>query len=597
MGGFVLLLIAGFTALHTLSAASAAQRGKTALTLAEASLSARDLPATRGHLDAAGQAFAETRAEIDALGLVASVARRVPLLGAQVKAVDTFASAGSALAAAAPPLVNAADTILHPADEKVPVSAAMDALRSTQASLGPAVAAISQASDQVTRLRGEFLIGPLAQARDDLGTRLPRIKERAMSAEDGLSSLIAFAGGSGPKRYLFLSQNPDEVRPTGGFIGTYGLLSAEGGKLTLERYDAIENWTASRPQAVVPPELAGSPFRYNNPPLRRTLANVNSGPDWPEAARLAAKLWRAGGEAPVDGVITFTPGFMGKVLGVVGPVSIPTYGETVTAENIEERLDFQTHQVAPPGGAYRKDFVAVVAEVVMQKLLDAPASQWEPLGQAVGKAFDAKQAMAWSSDPQVGRSLGDRRWDGAFPATNGDFFFNSEFEYAAKNGRGIRRTYDHHVALNPDGSARITTILTVKNTEPAEAFSNATGTLGYLTLYGPSDAVLDQASSDPFGFKEPPVAGHPGTGWFRAAAPAGGETTLKAVWDAPAIAAQQEDGSWRYDLLWMHLPDHKGDVVNLRFDLPSGWRWKQGPPPPRFNLDQDFTGSWTLAQR
>jgi hypothetical protein len=594
VAGLALLFVAGFTVVHIAAAASAAQRGKAALSRAEASLSARDLDAARSHLHAATRAFTQTRSEVDGLGLVARVSRRLPLLGDQVKAVDTFASAGIALSEAAQPLVDAAEVIMHPPDDNVPVSAAMDALRSTRASLAPAVAAISQASDQVARLRGRLLLPPLARARDDLAIRLPRIEERAMSADDGLSSLIAFAGGSGPKRYLFLSQNPDEVRPTGGFIGTYGVLTAEGGKLALERYDAIENWPGYA-TVVVPPEEAGAPFRYSNPPKRRTLANVNSGPDWPEAAQLAANLWRAGGEAPVDGVISFTPGFMGRVLGVVGPVSVPSYGETVTAENIDERLEFQTHQTTPPDGAHRKDFVAVVAETVMQKLLDAPASQWEPLGRAMGQAFDAKQAMAWSADPEVAGSLADRHWDGAFPEHDGDFFFNSEFEYAAKNGRGIRRVYDHHVDLNPDGSARITTNLTVTNTEPPDDFGNRAGTLGYLTIYGPEGAVLDQTASDPLGFKEPAVSGHPATGWFRAAAPSAGQTTLKVVWDAPAIAKQEKADLWRYDLRWLHLPDHTGDVVNLRVDLPAGWRWTSGEPPPQFSLDQEFSGSWALA--
>ncbi len=589
-----LVLLGVFTLVHLVSAAAAGDRGRTALTRAEANLSARQLTAARQDIMTAQEAFAQTQDEIGALGPVASVARRIPVLGNQVKAVDTFASAGLRLSLAARPLVDAVNTIVNPPDQQLPVSTAMDALRSTQLSLGPAVAAVSSADDQVARLKGRFLIGPLASARDDLATRLPRIRARATSAEHGLAALMAFAGESGPRRYLFLSQNPDEVRPTGGFVGTYGLLAAEGGRLRLERYDAIEEWTKSRPQADVPVREAGSPFQYHNPPLRRTLANVNSIPDWPQVARLAADVWKAGGEAPADGVISFTPGFMAHVLTVVGPVAVPAYDETVTAENLYDRLDFYTHQVAPSAGTGRKDFVAAVAETVMRRLLDAPASQWEPLGQAMGKAFDAGQALAWSADPLVERALADRGWDGAFPSTDGDFFYNSEFQYIAKNGRGIRRVYDHHVALRPDGGARVTTTVTITNTLPPDPSSNAS-TLAYLTVYGPAGAVLDEAASDAFGFKEPPLAGHPATGWFRAAAPSGGRTTLKVVWDVPGLATQVGDGAWEYSVRWMHLPDHTGDTVNLTFELPPTWRWSGNPPPAQLSLDQDISGTWRLA--
>jgi hypothetical protein len=585
--------LAGFSVLHVRAAASAAERGKAALTRAEASLSKRSLGDARAELAAAEVAFVDAQSEIGALGRVASVARRIPVVRNQMKAVDTFAAAGLSLSRAAQPLVDAADTLINPADEATPISAAMDALRTTQASLAPAVAAISQASDNVVLLKGTFLLGPLARARDDLVTRLPRIKARAESAGDGLSALMAFAGESGPKRYLFLSQNPDEIRPTGGFIGTYGVLTAENGRLSLERYDAIEEWTKSHPNVSVPPTEAGSPFRFHNPPLRRTLSNVNSTPDWPQAAALAANLWKAANEAPVDGVISFTPAFMGRILSVVGAVQVPAYEETVSAANMNERLEFHTHELPPPPGTHRKDFVAALAEAVMQKLLEAPASQWEPLGRAMGESFDAREALAWSADPVVAGVLAERRWDGAFPAHKGDFFYNSEFAYISKNGRGLRRTYDHHVALRPDGGARVTTDITITNTEPPDELNNSS--LAYLTVYGPDGATLDQAASDPFGFLEPSIAGHPATGWFKAAAPAGGQVTLKVVWDVPRLLERQDGDEWDYDLLWMHAPDHTGDVVNLRFDLPPGWRWAGDPPPAQLSLDKQVKGTWRLV--
>jgi hypothetical protein len=591
-GAFAVL--AGFSLVHAVAAVSAGTRGRDALTRAEASLSARNLEAARADLVLAHTAFVDTRREIDALGPLARVARRVPVLGHQMRAVDTFANVGVRLSLAAQDLVDAADTIIHPPDEKLPISAAMDALRSTRASLGPATVAVNQASAEVSRLKDWFLIGPLARARDDLAERLPRIQARATSADHGLSALMAFAGEAGPKRYLFLSQNPDEVRPTGGFIGTYGVLTASGGQMSLDRYDAIENWTTDRPQADVPPAQVGPPYQYHDPPLRRTLANVNTGPAWPPAAELAASLWQAGGEGPVDGVISFTPGFMGRILSVVGPVSVPAYNETVTAANINERLDFYTHQAKPAPGTGRKDFVAALAEVVMRKLLDAPASQWEPLATAMGRAFDAREALAWSKDPQVASVLAERKWDGAFPAHAGDFYFNSEFEYAAKNGRGIRRSYDHRVKIGPDGSGRVTTTLTLTNTEPPDPALN-NSTLAYHTVYGPEGGVLDITASDAFSFKEPVLAGHPAAGWFKAAAPSGGQTTLTVTWDVRELVKQRPDGDWEYSLRWRNLPDHTGDVVNLSFELPPKWRWVGAPPPTQFSLDTEMIGTWRLV--
>jgi len=58
-----------------------------------------------------------------------------------------------------------------------------------------------------------------------------------------------------------------------------------------------------------------------------------------------------------------------------------------------------------------------------------------------------------------------RGWQGSPPTGNGDFFYDSEFEYGAKSGRGLKRTFDQQVSLRSDGSARVATTITIDNTE------------------------------------------------------------------------------------------------------------------------------------
>jgi hypothetical protein len=326
---------------------------------------------------------------------------------------------------------------------------------------------------------------------------------------------------------------------------------------------------------------------------------VNSVPDWPSAARLAETLWQRGGEAPVDGVVSVTPDFMSRVLTVLGPVTVPQYNETVTASNLIERADYWTHiegaqQQALPGG--RKHFLAELAHVVVDRLLDAPSSEWFDLGKAVAAGFDAHEAMAWSNDGGIQDALNSRHWDGALPAVGGDFVADAEFEYTAKNGRGLKRVFDHTVELHADRSARIHTRLTINNTEPA----NPSGllnidSLSYITMYGPTGAQLDPASDSPDS-QEDPVAGHPGAGWGRAADPLA-STTLNVWWRVPALLTNAAGGSLEYRLTFRHLPGHSGDLVNLRVAPPPGWRWAGSAPPGQISLDRDLTGIWRLVRR
>jgi hypothetical protein len=370
------------------------------------------------------------------------------------------------------------------------------------------------------------------------------------------------------------------------------VISTISGHVTLDRYASIESWYQAHSATEIPATQAPTPFKLSDPPVAQSFANVNATADWPSAARLAMAMWQRGGEAPVDGVLSITPEFLSRVLGVLGPVVVPGYPETITAANVVDRIDYHTHIEAVASAANRKEFIVELARVVVQKLLDAPAATWDPLGRAVSAAFDAREAMAWGQPAVVQRAVTARRWAGALPATAGDFFYDGEFAYAAKNGRGLRRTFDHVVTLQPDGSGRVTTTVTIANTEPFSPTTNI-DSLSYLTFYGPAGARL-VSSSRPPDASEPPLSGHPAEGWDLSAPPLG-TTTLTFTWSVPRMAVREADGTWRFPLQWMPLPAHTGDALRLRVDLPSGWRWKGPGPPEVIPLDHDVVGTWALV--
>ena len=415
--------------------------------------------------------------------------------------------------------------------------------------------------------------------------------------DDGLDALIDMLGGSGPRRFLIISQNPDEVRPTGGYIGTYGVLATRKGHMVLERYASTSSWYLPRPQADLPPAQAALPLRLDSPPRPQTLANVNATADFTAAGTLAARLWRLGGEQPINGVISLTPEVMARVVGVLGPVVVPGFGETVTASNLLARVDYHTHLEAPtaglPGG--RKAFLIELAHVVVQRLLDAPASRWDPLARAIGRGFEMREAMAWSSRPVIQKALAERGWDGTLPDVSGDFFYQGEFEYLAKNGRGLHRTFDHRVVLHADGSARITTRVTIANTEPANNGGHLNiDSLSFVTVYGPHGASLDSAS-DPPDALDPDLEGHPAASWFEAADPLS-STTFTVAWDVPHLLTTAPGGALEYQLRFMRLPAHDADVLHLRITPPPGWKWATSAPPATTTLNADLVGAWRLVR-
>jgi hypothetical protein len=580
-----------FGLVRTARAVQAGREGRAALVRAESELRRRAVDPARRHLERAERSFARMERELDGLGPLGLVGRITPFVRVQLRGAEVLAGVGVDLSRAGLVLTDAATDILDSGEDEKPLSSALDALQRAHEAVRVGAGQVDTVVQRVGGLDGYRLVGPLGDAYDDLRARLPDVQRRVASAEQGLGALVTFVGGDGPRRYLVLTQNPDEPRPTGGYIGTYGVLDATDGELRLERFDDIGPWIFARKHVWVPAAEAPSLFRFGVAGEGQSLANVNAVPDWEVAAKLAMDMWVRGGEQPVHGVVSMLPAFMARVVRVTGPVRVPEYNEVVRADNLVERMDFYAHNPDDPSAPGRKQFVASLAHAVLEKVLATPSERWGDLAEAVGNAFDAREAMVYSTDPGVQAAVADRRWDGRLPQTFGDFFYNAEFSYQAKNGRSLKRTFDHHVEVRPDGSARITTKITISNAEPPDREFNR-DSLSYIIVYGPAGATLDPESDLPAA-QEPPVAGHPAAGWFRAAPP-GGETTITVVWNAPSVVADV-DGGRAYGLWWMKLPDHTGDVLNLRVDLPPGWSWRDQGPPAQVPLERDFVGTWAIA--
>lgn len=584
--GVLLLAAIGFAALRLVQAQGAATAGRDALLSAQAALEARDVPAAEGHLRQARTGFTTARRHLQGGGPALALARATPLVRVQLRAAIDLARTGEVTAGSGVALMPTARQLLGSGGAED----GLDALAAAQPEVERAVGALEQAQQRMLDLQGYRLLGPLDGQHRAALDRLESAVELARRGQAGVTVLLELAGATGDRRFLLLSQNPDEPRPTGGFMGTYGLATARGGKARIERYGDTQLWRRTHPQAVVPAAQAGYPFRYVS--QDQHLGNSSTTPDWPTTARTAVRIWRSGGEPDVDGVVTFTPRLVERLLAVLGTVQVPGYPEPVTAGTVDALLEKYVHSQESRGRADRKDFVGDLAVVVLERSLDAPGSQLPDLLRALDTTMTRAEAAVWSARPPVQEALGVLGWDGALPETTGDFYADAAYALASKNGRSLLRTYDHVVRLRPDGSGTAATTTVVRNPRPLDRYANP-GAPHYVTPYGPAGAVLADGSDPPDG-AEPDVAGHPSAGWLRLAPPLG-QSRLHVVWDAPVLAVPLSDGTWEYRLHWRPLAGHRGDVLRLQVELPAGWDWLGAAPPAQVELDGPFTGRWLLS--
>ena len=117
--------------------------------------------------------------------------------------------------------------------------------------------------------------------------------ELTAAADQGARLLPPVLGADGPRRYLLVSQNPAELRATGGMIGAYAVLQAEGGRIRMTAPGSSAGLRPFDPPLRIDPQVrqlwTDLPGRYP--------ADVNLVPDFPTAAASTGR-WSAGGPGP-----------------------------------------------------------------------------------------------------------------------------------------------------------------------------------------------------------------------------------------------------------------------------------------------------------
>src|SRR6185369_13620713 len=143
------------------------------------------------------------------------------------------------------------------------------------------------------------------------------------------------------KAYLILFQNNMELRPGGGFIGSFGILKIRDGSITQFDVHDTGNFDGRIPDTIEPPYPMKETLRINSWKLR----DSNYSPDFGENAMWAERFYQMGqGAEHFDGIIAVNANLLNSFLRVTGPIQIPGYPGTYGAENAILDLEYQVEQ-------------------------------------------------------------------------------------------------------------------------------------------------------------------------------------------------------------------------------------------------------------
>jgi hypothetical protein len=264
-------------------------------------------------------------------------------------------------------------------------------------------------------LPGSTAIRRLDTARQRLSDQVASLSDSVSKAESTTRLLMPVLGASGPRSYFFAFQNNAEARGTGGLVGTFGILTADRGRITLHDFASdgmLPN--TNTPVADFGPAFEG---RYGPAESTQGLANSNLSAHFPFAAQIWVGLWQRHTGQRLDGAIATDPVGLAHVLKATGPVQLPD-GKRLTAANTVELTESTLY--ASYNNIERKRFLVQVAQSVATALLNHHPDSMA-LFQALRQNADDGRLRMWSRDASTESALEEAGLAGEVPEATGPF--------------------------------------------------------------------------------------------------------------------------------------------------------------------------------
>lgn len=267
------------------------------------------------------------------------------------------------------------------------------------------------------------LLAQVDLGNTDYETKFLEVKEKikALSAMfqvwvSNKDALLSMLGDRYPQRYLVLLMNNDEMRPGGGFIGSYVILDINDGRIQNYEFNDVYN-------------LDGGYFDQIEMPIHelKSLTNYwrlrdsNISADFPYSAKQAAWFLEHEGGPGVDGVIGLNLSSAQAFMEETGEIEIPSLTKPITSESLPTILSVMVESKTY-GAATPKQVLSELVSAFMEKMKNQ-----EIAGKIFSRALleaSKKQILAYHKYPEVQSLISNFDFDGALPdmtQINGDY--------------------------------------------------------------------------------------------------------------------------------------------------------------------------------
>ncbi|MFZ9629887.1 MAG: DUF4012 domain-containing protein, partial [Ilumatobacteraceae bacterium] len=423
--------------------------------------------------------------------------RLVPIIAQHRNAAAEVSAHGSIAAARIADLLRTVDyESLSPVDGRI----SLDAVRALDRPLHDLAGAVGDLDDTLTRADSPWLVFAVGDRLDRLRTEVAAQRRGTDNAVAAIEQAPEMLGASGPRHWFVAFTTPVEARASGGYMGSWALLTIDRGQIDLSRFgNTLElNQTGadqSRTLEGVSDDYVANygTFIYADQQQRligpAAWSNITTSPDFPTVAATIAELFPKSGGLDVDGVLMLDTSAIARLMDISGPITVPGAGVDgsdleLTSADAAQYLMVDQYRIADQD--QRRDALEDVARTTFTALLSTTFPSPPKIAELMSPMAHEGRLAAWAprdAEQDVFTRLG---LSGALPTVPvplgqlGDFgptAFGDGITYTLTNATGNKIDYyldgtvDYRVHVDRDrGVVDGTLTLTLTNSSPTSGW-------------------------------------------------------------------------------------------------------------------------------
>lgn len=257
-----------------------------------------------------------------------------------------------------------------------------------------------------------------------LGEEFININTKLGNATQFLDAFIGWLEIPKKQRLLIFFQNPSEIRPAGGFIGSYGIATLfQGNLLDLEVRDIYDPDGQLDLKVIPPKPLQGITDKWG-------ARDANWFFDFPTSAQKvanfleASKIYQEQG-IKFTGAIAVNVEVIRDLLEIIGPIDLPQYKLTVNKDNFLKEIQSEVETGADKAKNDPKKILKVMTPIIFDRLANLNAGSKEELIKKMADRFGRKDMMVYFKDATIERYLKELGVGGEVAVLPADF--NGEY--------------------------------------------------------------------------------------------------------------------------------------------------------------------------